>query len=92
MAFRLVLETLLDGILVRAGERGEYQFPSIRVPWMHREVIALGDNVDNVLYVAEVDVWVDALGVIVQREIDEVDIPCTLPISKEAALYTVCSG
>jgi hypothetical protein len=59
---------------------------------MHREVIALGDNVDNVLYVAEVDVWVDALGVIVQREIDEVDIPCTLPISKEAALYTVCSG
>jgi hypothetical protein len=92
MAFLLVLETFLEGILVRAGESGEYQFPGVRVPWMNRQVIALGDNVNNVLDVAEIDIRVDSLSVIVQGEIDEVDIPRTFPISKEAAFNTVCSG
>lgn len=65
MSFLLVLETFLNGILVRAGEGGEDQLPSIRVPRMDGEVIALGDNVYDMLNVAESDVRVDALCVIV---------------------------
>ena len=92
MAFRLVLEPFLDRILVRAREGSEDQFPSVRVPWMNRQVIALGDNVDNTLNVVEIDVWVDALCVVVQGEIDEVDVACTLPVSKEATFNAVCSS
>jgi hypothetical protein len=65
MSFLLVLETFLNGILVRAREGSEDQFPSIRVPGMDGQVIALGDNVYDMLNVAEIDVRVDALCVII---------------------------
>ena len=91
MTFPLVLETFFDGILMRAGESGVDQFPGVRVPWMHRQIIALGDNVDDMLNVVKFDVRVDTLRIIVQCEIDEVDIPCALPISEEATFDAVTS-
>jgi hypothetical protein len=59
---------------------------------MDGQVIALSDSVDNMLNVAEVDVRVDTLRVVVQSEIDEVDVPCALPVSKKAAFYAISSS
>ncbi|MFN9902800.1 MAG: hypothetical protein ACK55Z_29275, partial [bacterium] len=54
---------LFDGVLVRAAEGGEYQFPRVRVPRRHlearRPLVDLADLVD----VAEVEPRVDAVGV-----------------------------
>lgn len=65
MSFLLALETFLNGILMRAREGSEDQFPSVRMPGMDGKVVALGDNVNDMLDVAEINVRVDALRVIV---------------------------
>ena len=65
MSFLLALETFLNGILMRTGEGSEDQFPSVRMPGMDGKVIALGDNVDDMLNIAEINVRVNALSVIV---------------------------
>lgn len=65
MSFLLALETFLDGILMRTRKGGEDQFPSVRMPGMDGKVIALGDDVNDTLNVAEINVRVDALCVIV---------------------------
>jgi hypothetical protein len=92
MPFLLVLKAFLDCILMRAGEGSEDQLPSVWVAGMDGQVIALSDNVDNTLNVAEFDVRVDTLRVVVQSEIDEVDVPCALPLSKKAAFYAISSA
>jgi hypothetical protein len=92
MPLRLVLETFLNGVLVRAREGSKDQFSSVWVPGVNGKVIALSDNINNILNVAEFDVGVDPLRIIVQGEIDEVDVPCAFPVSKEAAFYAVCSS
>jgi hypothetical protein len=65
MSFLLVLETFFNGILVRAREGSEDQLPGVRMSGMDGQVIALGDNVNDMLNVAEINVRVDALCVII---------------------------
>jgi hypothetical protein len=63
--FRLILETFLDGILMGPRKGSEDEFPCIWVAWMNGKVIALSYDVDDALNIAEFDVWVDTLRVIV---------------------------
>jgi len=77
---------------MRAREGSKDQFSSVWVPGVDGKVITLGDNINDMLNVAEIDVRVNSLRVIVQGEIDEVDVPCALPVSKEAAFYAIRSS
>ena len=65
MPFRLILEAFLDSILMRSGKGSEDEFPCIWVAGVNGKVIALSYDIDDALEIAEVDVRVDALRVIV---------------------------
>jgi hypothetical protein len=56
---------------------------------MDREVVTLSDDVDDALYIAEVDVGVDTLGVEVESKIDEVDVAGAFSVAKQASLNTI---
>ena len=89
MALALHLEPLFDRVLVRAGERSEYELASVRMAGMHRQISAGCNRINDSLHVAEVELSVNTLRVLVQSESDEIDDPCTLSITKEAALDTI---
>lgn len=65
MPFRLILETFLDGILMRSRKGSKDEFPCIWVAGVNGKVIALSYDIDDALDIAEFDVWVDTLRVIV---------------------------
>jgi hypothetical protein len=56
------------------------------------QLVALGHDVDDGGQVREVDLGVDALGVEVERERDEVDIAGPLAVAEDAALNPVAAG
>jgi hypothetical protein len=57
---------------------------------MDGDFIALFHNVDDACQIGEVNPGIDSLGVEVQRQGDEVDIPCSLAVSKETAFNSIC--
>lgn len=59
---------------------------------MDREIIALCDDVDDMLKIAEVEIRVDALGVEVQGEVDEIDVAGTFAVSEQTALDSVATS
>lgn len=60
--------------------------------WVDREIVTLGDDVDDMLKVAEVEIRVDALGVEVQGEVDEIDVAGTFAVSEQTALDSVATS
>lgn len=60
--------------------------------WVDRKIIALCDDVDDMLKIAEVEIRVDALGVEVQGEIDEIDVAGTFAVSEQTALDPVATS
>jgi hypothetical protein len=85
-------ETLLDRVLVAAGERGEDELAGPRVTRVDGQVVALGDSLDRVEQVGKVEIRVDTLRVEVDGERDYVDVARPLAVSEQAALYTVSTG
>lgn len=59
---------------------------------MDREIVTLRDNVDDMLKIAEVEIRVDALGVEIQGEVDEIDVAGTLAVSEQTALDSVATS
>jgi hypothetical protein len=74
-----------------ARKRGEDELSRVRVSRMAGEGDAFGDGVGDGLEVGEVNVGGDALGVEVEGERDEVDVPGSLSVSEKAALNSVAS-
>lgn len=49
---------------------------------MNGEIVTLRDDVDDMLKVAEVEIRMNALGVVVQSKVDKVDVACPFAISE----------
>jgi hypothetical protein len=77
--------------LVRSRERSKDQLTRPRRPRVHRNVVALRNDLNALLKVRKVEFGRDTLGVHVQRERDEVDVSGSLSVSEEATLDTVGS-
>src|SRR5690606_27495858 len=87
-----VLETLLDGVLVGAGEGGVDEFAAPRVAGVDGQLVAVLDDAADLVDVAEVDLRVDALGEQVHAEGDQADVAGALAVAEQAALDAVGAG
>jgi hypothetical protein len=85
----LMFEAFFDRVLVRSRECSENELTRVRVARVNGEIVALGDNFNDGLDVAEVDFWVDTLCIEVESEVDEVDVSGAFAVTEEAALDTV---
>ena len=91
-AFGLALgQALLDGVLVRARERGEHKFAAVGMTRVHRQLGAVLGHPDGLVDVREVDAGVDALGVEVHGQRHQADIAGALAVAEQAALDAVGS-
>ncbi|MCY1522052.1 hypothetical protein D9M68_568970 [compost metagenome] len=88
----LLGEALLDGVLVRARERGEDQVARIRVARVHGQLVAVLGAAAHFVDVREVQAGVHALRVEVQRQCDEVDVAGAFAAAEEAAFDAVGAG
>lgn len=86
------LEPFFDGILVRTAKGADDELATIWGAWMNRDLVGLLDNVDDSIDVGKVDFGVNTLGVEVQRQSDEVDVPGSFAISEKGAFDAVCAG
>jgi hypothetical protein len=88
----LFFESLLDGILVGARERGEYEFAGVWVASVDGEVVAFSNDVDYAFEVAEVQVGVYALGVKIEGKVNEIHVAGPFSIAEQTALHAICAG
>ena len=86
------LEALLDGILVRAGERRVDEVADVGVAGMHGQLVAVLGHAAQLVDVAQIQHWVDALGVHVERQGDDVDVAGALAVAEQGALDAVGAG
>ena len=87
-----VLQALLDGVLVGAGEGGVDQISRVRVARVDRQVGAVLHRATDLVDVGEVDLRVDALGEQVHAQGDQVDVAGPLAVTEQAALDPVGAG
>ena len=87
-----VLEALLDGVLVGAGERGVDQVAGVGVARVDRQLGAVLHRAPDLVDVGEVDLRVDALAEEVHAQRDQVDVAGALAVAEQAALDPVGAG
>ena len=85
-------ETLLDRVLVRAGERGEHELAAVRMPRVERQLVAVLDRADHLLDIGEIDSRIDPLREEVEAERDEADVAGALAVAEEASLDALGPG
>jgi hypothetical protein len=56
-----------------------------------REIIALGNYVDDRLDIADIEIGRDALGVEVESKVDEIDVACAFAVPEEAAFDAIAT-
>ena len=85
-------KTLLDRVLMAAGEGGVDQFAHVRMARVDRQLVAVfhrfGDGVD----VREIQFRINTLRVHVQRDCDDITVARPLTIAEQAALNPVPTG
>ena len=86
------LETLLDGVLMRAGERSEHEVAGVRVTLGNLDLVAVLNRLANLGHVGQVKLRVDALGEPVEAQRDQVDVAGTLAVAQQAAFHAVGAG
>ena len=86
------VEALVDGVLVGAGERGEYQVAAVGVALRNAQLVAVFDGAADLVDVGEVDLRVDALGQHVQAQGDQADVAGALAVAEQAAFDAVGAG
>ena len=86
------LEALLDGVLVRAAERGVDEIARLWVRSCTVSWLQYSDGALDLRRVAEVDLRVDALGEQVDAQRDQVDVAGALAVAEQAALDAVGAG
>src|SRR3546814_7625814 len=79
-------EALLDRVLMAAREGGIDQLAAIGVARVDRELVAIFDRGDDLVDVREVELWVDALRVHVERDGDEAGVAGALADRKSTRL------
>src|SRR5690606_11429592 len=85
-------EALLDGILVRAGKSREDQVAGGGVARVHGQLVAVLHAAADFVDVGEIQARVDALGVQVQRQGDQVHIAGALAVAEQAPFDAVGPG
>ena len=83
---------LLDGVLVRARERGVDQVAHIRVARVHRDLVAVLHHPTDLVDVGEVQPRRNPLRVQVQRDVDQVAVARALTVAEEAAFQPLGPG
>ena len=86
------VEALLDGVLVRTGERGVHQVAHVGVPRVHGQAVAVLGGAAQRVDVADVEVGVHAVGHEVQRQVHHVDVAGALAVAEQRALDPVGAG
>ena len=87
-----ILQTLLDGVLVGAGEGGVDQIARVRMARVDRQVGAVLHRATDLVDVGEVDLGVDALGEQVHAQGDQVHVAGALAVTEQAALDAIAAG
>ena len=82
-------EALVDGVLVRAGERREDQVAAVGVPLRDRQLVAVLHRPTDLVDVGEVDLRVDALAEQVEPQRDQADVAGALAVAEQAPLDPV---
>src|SRR3546814_19605251 len=77
-------EALLDRVLMAAREGGIDQLAAIGVARVDRELVAIFDRGDDLVDVREVELWVDALRVHVERDGDEAGVAGALAVDRKS--------
>ena len=85
-------EALLDGVLVRAGERGVDEVADVGVALVHRQPVAVLGHAAQRVDVADVELGVDALAEQVHGQGDDVDVAGALAVAEQRALDPVGAG
>lgn len=85
-------KALLDSILVRPRKGGKDEVSGVRMTRVNRQITAFSVDAHDGREIGKVDARFDALGVEIEGEGDEVDVPGSFAVAKEDALDTVCTG
>ena len=85
-------EALVDGVLMRAGERRVDEVAAIRMALVNRDLIAVLDGAAHLVDIAEIDLRIDALAVEIHAQCDEADVAGALAIAEQAALDAIGAG
>lgn len=85
-------EALLNRILMGPGESADDELAAVGRTWVDGDLGTVFNGVNDRGDVREVDVRVDALGVEVECECDEVNIAGAFAVAEEAAFDTVGAG
>ncbi len=88
----LLRKPLLDRILVRTRERREHQIARIRMARVHRQLVAILNQLAHGVDVRKVQARVHALRVQVHRQRDQIDVTSALAVTKQAALDAIRTG
>ena len=86
------VQTLLDGILVGAGEGRVDEVAGVGVPLGDLDLVAVLHGSADIRHVGEIQLGVDALDQHVQPDRADVNVAGTLPVAQEAPLDPVCTG
>jgi hypothetical protein len=86
------VDALLDGVLVRAGERRVHEVAHVRVTGVHRQAVAVLGHSAQGVDVGDVELRVDALAEQVHRQRHDVDVAGALPVAEQRALDPVGAG
>ena len=85
------LHALVDGILVGPRESGVDQFANVRMTLRDHHLVGVFVDFLDTLDLGAVELRIDALGIHVQRQRDDVDIAGALAVTEQRAFDAVCA-
>ena len=88
IAFHLI-QALVDGVLVAAGEGGVDQIATVRVPLGNLQLVAVLDRMPDLVDVGEIDLWVHPSAEQVQPQRHQAHVPGALAVAEQTSLDTV---
>ena len=92
VALGLRSEALLDRVLMAARKGGEHQIAGIGRARVDRDIGAIVHRVDDLIDIREVEFWINALGIHVECDCNEIAIAGAFAIAEQASLHAVGTG
>ena len=87
-----VLGALVDGVLMAAGESGEYQLSGVGLPVAHRHLGTPLEHLADLIDVGKVKPGVHPLGVHIHGQGDDVHVSGALAVAEQGGLHPVRAG
>ena len=81
----------MDGVLMTAGERREYELSCVRMARMNRQLRAFTGYRANFIHVSEIQHRVHALTVEIHRHGHDVHIARPLTVAQQRAFHPACT-